>query len=349
MKLGIIGCGLIGAKRAAAGFPVAAAADRDRGLAEALCRRHGGRPSDDLRDVLASDAEAVCVAVPHHLLAPIALEVLQAGKHVLLEKPGARTAAELAAVAAEADKRGLKVKVGYNHRWHPAFLKARELVDQDFLGPVLYVRGRYGHGGRPGYETEWRFDPAVSGGGELLDQGSHLLDLARWFLGDLTPVSGLLPTYFWPGRVEDNCFLTLASARGACAFLHASWTEWRNLFSFEICGVKGKLAVDGLGGSYGVEQLSCWRMLPQMGPPETIIHQYPFGDDSWRLEIEELAAAVREDRQPQGGVSEAVEVLRLIDGFYARASAEAKARFAAKAEARPAADAGRRPAEEDGS
>jgi predicted dehydrogenase len=316
MKLGVIGCGLIGRKRASTGFPIVAAADPDLSLAESRCRLHGGRPSADHRDVLASDASIVCVAVPHRLLAPMALEALKAGKHVLLEKPGARTAAELTDVIDEADRRGLKVKVGYNHRWHPAFLAARALVDQGAIGPLIHVRGRYGHGGRPGYEKEWRFDPTVSGGGELLDQGSHLLDLARWFLGDLTPISGLLPASFWPGQVEDNCFLTLSSANGGCAFLHASWTEWKNLFSFEIFGTVGKLAVDGLGGSYGVERLSFYRMRPEMGPPETTIHEYPFGDSSWKLEVEELIRAIEEDRRPRGDVVEAAEVLKLIDRFY---------------------------------
>ena len=106
----------------------------------------------------------------------------------------------------------------------------------------MFVRGRYGHGGRLGMEKEWRGDPAVSGGGEMLDQGVHLIDLARWFLGDFTDVSGHVATYFWDWPVEDNGFALLRTAAGQVAWLHASCTEWKNLFSFEIYGRDGKLA-----------------------------------------------------------------------------------------------------------
>ena len=195
MKIGIIGCGLIGAKRAAAGggAQVVSATDLNPERARDLCARFGGQPTEDWHGVLASDAEMVVIAVTHDQLASLALEALAAGKHVLLEKPGARRAEELEPVAELADRKGLWVKVGFNHRYHPALQQAKKLVDQGLLGPLYYLRGRYGHGGRVGYEREWRFDPAISGGGELLDQGSHLIDLAHWFLGDFSKVQGYLP------------------------------------------------------------------------------------------------------------------------------------------------------------
>jgi predicted dehydrogenase len=249
-------------------------------------------------------------------LAGLALEAVKAGKHVLLEKPGARRAAELEPVAALAARNKVMVKIGFNHRFHPAPLKARELVDRGELGPLMFLRGRYGHGGRPGYEREWRFDPEVSGGGELLDQGSHLIDLARWFLGKIDGVHGYLPRYFWPGQVEDNCFLLLTAPGGACAQLSASWTEWKNLFSLEIAGRDGKLAIDGLGGGYGTEQLAFYKMLPRMGPPETTIWQYPFPDRSWELEMDELLAAIAENRPPLSDIADARENLRIIDRLY---------------------------------
>jgi predicted dehydrogenase len=215
-------------------------------------------------------------------------------------------------VAKEARLKGLRVKVGYNHRFHPSMLKARRLVDEGAIGPLMYVRGRYGHGGRVGYEREWRMDPAV-GGGELLDQGSHLIDLAGWFLGGFETVSGRLANYFWPAGVEDNAFMLLGTGDGRCAMLHASWTEWRNMFSFELAGRDGKLAVDGLGGSYGVERLTYYRMLPGMGPPETTIWEFPFPDRSWELEMAELAAAIGEGREPVGGLGEAMGVLEVVE------------------------------------
>ena len=166
-------------------------------------------------------------------LTAIAIEALDAGCHVLVEKPGARDRDELGRVADAARRAGRVARVGYNHRFHPAALAARELVVGEGFGPLLSIRARYGHGGRLGYESEWRADPA-RGGGELLDQASHLVDLVRFIAGDVTLAFAELRTDFWDMAVEDNAFLALRPARGGFAWLHASWTEWKNLFAVEI-------------------------------------------------------------------------------------------------------------------
>ncbi|MDR2645915.1 MAG: Gfo/Idh/MocA family oxidoreductase [Holosporaceae bacterium] len=321
MNFGIIGCGLIGRKRASSitnrsGLKLVAAADLDLRRAEMLCVEFGGRATSNANEVIDSEAEVIIVSTTHDQLAPIALMALRAGKHVLLEKPGAKSAKELEPVATEAAKRGLIVKVGFNHRFHSAILQAKELVKQGAIDRLMFVRGRYGHGGRVGYEKEWRFRKEMSGGGELLDQGSHLIDLSRWFLGEFTTVYGILPRYYWPGEVEDNCFLTLQTDDGKIAQLHATWTEWKNTFCLEIYGQSGKLQIDGLGGSYGPEQLSFYKMLPQMGPPQTTIWQYPFPDASWDREMEELLCAISEKRSPLSDVNDAMENLRLVDKLY---------------------------------
>jgi predicted dehydrogenase len=325
MKIGIIGCGLIGKKRAASaktlGLDIVSAADLNHARAQALCAQFGGASRPAAEEVLRSPADIVVIATTHDQLAPLALEAVRAGKHVLLEKPGARNAVELQPVAEEAARRGLKVKVGFNHRFHPAVWKAKEMVNQGAVGELMFVRGRYGHGGRLGYEKEWRFSKAFSGGGELLDQGTHLIDLSRWFLGEFAVVHGVLPRYYWPGEVEDNCFMTLQTAEGQTAHLHATWTEWKNMFCFEIYGREGKLQMDGLGGSYGLEQLAFYKMLPQMGPPETSRWQYPFPDASWDKEMRELVAAIKEDRPPLGDVNDAVANLKIADQLYRQTGA----------------------------
>jgi predicted dehydrogenase len=321
LRIGIVGCGLIGQKRAKAaiaeGHTVSIVADLDRKRAESLAALAGKpRVAASWQEVTASDVDAVVVATTHDMLAPISLAAIEAGKHVLVEKPAARTAAEVAPVVAAARKRGVIVKVGFNHRFHPAMLKARQLVDEGAIGPLLYIRGRYGHGGRVGYEKEWRCMPQVSGGGELIDQGSHLIDLSRWFLGDFAEVTGFAPTYFWSIPVDDNCFLALRTAAGQMAWLHASWTEWKNLFSFEIFGQTGKLQIDGLGGSYGVERLTLFRMAPEMGPPETTSWEFPFPDTSWELECRDFFAAIAEKRRPTGDIEDAKANLDIIGKVY---------------------------------
>jgi predicted dehydrogenase len=261
VRVGIIGCGLIGAKRAAAlaaGDEVALVMDVSRDRALALAKQVGARAVESARE-LVEDAsiEAVIVATPHNQLASNALLAVEHGKHVLLEKPGARRPHELEGLRKLAAEKGLAVHVGFNHRFHPALRKARELIDEGVLGPLYYIRGRYGHGGRPGYDREWRAVPEISGGGELLDQGAHLIDLASWYFGaSFETVHGEIATYFWNMPVEDNAFLTLKTANGMIAQLQVTWTEWKNLFSFEITGRDAKLQIDGLGGSYGVERLA---------------------------------------------------------------------------------------------
>jgi predicted dehydrogenase len=318
MRIGIVGCGLIGQKRAAAarGHEIVAVADLDRGRAESLAERTGAVASTDWRSVVDAAPDIVVVAVTHDRLAEIAAAAAAAGRHVLIEKPGARSEAELLPVAAAAAASGVRVKIGFNHRFHPAMLKARALIDGGIAGPLLYIRGRYGHGGRIGYEREWRMQRALSGGGELIDQGAHLIDLARWFLGDFPQVDGWVPTYYWPVEVDDNCFMALRTEDGRMAWLHATWTEWKNCFSFEICGRDAKLEISGLGGSYGTERLTLYKMLPELGPPETTSWEYPFPDRSWELEMAEFVDAIEAGRDPIGNIEDGLAMLRIVDRIY---------------------------------
>jgi predicted dehydrogenase len=315
LNVAIIGCGLIGQKRAKAlgDVRLSVVCDVDR---ERTGRIACPTTTTDYREaVTRDDVDAVIVATTNSTLAEIALAAIEAGKHVLIEKPAGRNVGEIDALIAAAKKSGSIVRVGFNHRYHPALLKAREIVDSGALGPLMFVRGRYGHGGRVGYENEWRANPELSGGGELIDQGVHVIDLARWFLGDLPNVDGFAATYFWQMPVDDNAFLLLRTADDRAAFLHVSCTEWKNMFSFEIYGRDGKLAIDGLGGSYGVERLTHYRMLPEMGPPETTSWEYPRGDRSWSLELAEFFDDIELKRAPAAGLDDAraaLEVVRLI-------------------------------------
>ncbi|MGZ5037105.1 MAG: Gfo/Idh/MocA family protein [Usitatibacter sp.] len=317
--VGIVGCGLIGRKRAQAlgRGRLVACADIDPAAAISLAATSGARAFADWRALLAlPEVEIVIVATRHDSLAEITLAAIEAGKHVLVEKPAARNALELDPVVSAARRRGVKVRVGFNHRYHRALRKAHELTRSGTLGELMFIRARYGHGGRPGYDREWRADPRVSGGGELIDQGPHLIDLARWFLGDFPDVQGFAHTFFWKMPVDDNAFMTLKTASRQVAFLHVSCTEWKNLFSMEIYGHGGKLEISGLGGSYGVERLALYRMLPEMGPPETTVWEYPMADDSWAVEIEEFYEDIRLGREPAAALEDARETLKIIDRIY---------------------------------
>ena len=316
----IVGCGLIGRKRAAAlgGARLVACADVDRPRAEALAGTSAGaEAADDWRAAIdRDDVGLVIVATTNDALADIARAAVEAGKHVLIEKPAGRSVAEIDELIDAARRHRRLVRVGFNHRYHPALRKARELFEAGELGDLMFVRGRYGHGGRPGYDKEWRADPVRSGGGELIDQGVHLVDLSQWFLGEFAVVDGFAHTYFWQMPVDDNAFLVLRTARKQVAFLHVSCTEWKNLFSFEIYGTRAKLHVEGLGGSYGVERLAFYRMLPEMGPPETSTWEYPRGDQSWTLEFAEFLEDIRLEREPAAGLAAARAALAVVEEVY---------------------------------
>lgn len=316
----ILGCGLIGQKRAKAlgDAKLVVCADLEEKRARSLAAAYpGSEATGDWRAaVCRQDVDIVIVATTNDALGEASLAAVEAGKHVLVEKPAARRSAELEALIAAAHKNYVHVRVGFNHRYHPAILKARELTDTGELGELMFIRGRYGHGGRKGYDREWRANPALSGGGELIDQGVHLIDLSRWFLGDFTEVEGFAHTYFWDMPVDDNGFMLLKTAAKQTAFLHVSCTEWKNLFSLEIYGRDAKLHIEGLGGSYGVEKLSFYKMTPEMGPPDTTIWEYPRGDNSWALEFAEFLEDIRLDRKPSANLDDARAALIVVEKIY---------------------------------
>ncbi|MCX6905890.1 MAG: Gfo/Idh/MocA family oxidoreductase [Verrucomicrobia bacterium] len=321
MRVALIGCGLIGQKRLHNLPPgcVTVACDLNLDRAKKLAAQSPGcLATDSVAEAVSSpNVEVVMVATLNASLAPIAGQAIKAGKHVLVEKPAAVSVAEVKKLETLAKKHQVRVRVGYNHRYHPAGLKALEIFRSGALGPIMFVRGRYGQGGRVGYEKEWRADPKLSGGGELIDQGVHLIDLAGIFLGEFATIEGHAATYFWKMPVDDNAFISLRNKSGHTAWLQVSCTEWKNLFSLEIYGQNAKLHWEGLGGSYGLERLAFYKMLPQMGPPETTLYEYPRGDESWKIEMAEFFEDIRLRRTPVPGLKEAKAALAVVEKIYA--------------------------------
>jgi len=318
--IGIIGCGLIGKKRANSlgdnGYLVACA-DIDLKKAEQLARDYDAVATDSWLEILKmSEVDIVIVSTLHDSLSSITKSAIKFGKHVLVEKPAGRSFEEIEEVLPELNKADVKVRVGFNHRYHPAILKAKEIIDSGELGELMFLRARYGHGGRVGYDKEWRADPQISGGGEIIDQGSHLIDLSRMFLGNFNNIQGLAHTFFWDMEVEDNGFMILRNKENQVAFLHASCTEWKNMFSMEIYGKNGKLDINGLGGSYGKETIIHYKMLKEMGPPLSYKWDFPGSDISWKNEMEEFYKDIEYDRIPNPSLSDANEVLKIIDKVY---------------------------------
>lgn len=322
MKVGLIGAGRQGWRRARAVAGIeeselAIVADVDSNAAELLAKQMGCEATNKWEDVVArDDLEAVIVCVPNHLHAPMSIAALKGGKHVFCEKPLARGLGEAKEIVDAAKQMGLKIKTGFTLRHHPGIRQAREWFDDGLIGELMFLRCRYGMCGRPGYDREWRARGEFSGGGELVDQGVHVLDLFRWFAGDFVQAVGVTSTAFWDiAPLEDNAFGLLRTRGGQIASMHVSWTQWKNLFAFEIFGKDGYVSVGGLGGSYGVERAALGRRSFTDPFKEECI-EFRGEDTSWREEWREFVAAIRENREPLGNGSDGLESLKLAYAIY---------------------------------
>lgn len=320
MKAGIIGAGLQGRRRAEAlklsGDELVMVADAHLKSAQLLAVDADCRAVSSWEEVTAHDEiGAVIVCTPTNLHAAICLAALNAGKHVLCEKPLALNPSDGETIVRTAREKGLKLECGFNLRHHPGVVQVKRWLDSGEIGEAKSLRCRYGTGGRPGYEKEWRTDPEMSGGGQLMDQGMHALDLARHFLGEFSQAFGFLRTSYWDICVEDNAFCLLSTEDGRVADIHVSWTQWKNLFYMEILGEEGYVQVEGLGGSYGTEHAVLGRKDFHSPFSEQSI-QYRGDDQSWLAEWTELMAAVREDREPLGSGQDGLEALRLAYAIY---------------------------------
>lgn len=257
----------------------------------------------------------VSVATTNNLLAPVARRALEMGKHVLAEKPAALHSSELEPLVRLARQCGLVYQAGFNYRFHPAMERAKSLLQQGAIGRLLHGSTRHGHGGRLGLEKEWRSRPEVSGGGELLDQGVHLIDLVRWLTADeVCGVQAALRTDFWPiGPLEDHAFAWLDLRGGARFALEVSLTQWKNLFYLELVGESGTMIVEGLGGSYGPERLTIIRRPEQFGIPDISTETFDDPDRCWLAQWEEMERAIRSGVEPSGSAADSLTCLRIVE------------------------------------
>lgn len=269
--------------------------------------------------------DVLFVCTPNNITPDAVCFALENGCHVFCEKPPGRSVRDIQRIReVESAHPEQKLLFGFNHRHHPAIVDAKALVDSGALGELLWLRGVYGKSGGDGFESSWRNDPAVGGGGILLDQGIHMLDLFRFFAGDFTELRSLVSTAFWDVPVEDNAFVLLRSQRGLLAQLHSSATLWKHTFRLEAGLEKGYLVVNGLlskSGSYGRETLTVGRKPSKgeaaaVGNPREEVTYYDH-DPSWDAQVEHLVACVLHEKPVQDSTSlDALRVMEIIDRVY---------------------------------
>lgn len=267
-----------------------------------------------------SDASIAVISLPHKFLADAVIKALKTDKHVLVEKPGAVSVKEMSALNKSAVGKKLRFMVAYNHRFHPSLIEANKIVESGYIGKLMFIRAVYGFGGRRGYEKEWRHNRKISGGGELIDQGVHLIDLARWFMGgNKFYTAGLTANAFWKSGVEDNAFLLLKNEKGVIASLHASWTQWNPKFSFEIYGSDGYIRVEGLGKKYGGTEKVFYakRKNDFSASEEKVVICDTDADKSLSKVLDEFISAIEERRDPRPNGRDALGVLEIVERAYA--------------------------------
>ncbi|MEN9674842.1 MAG: 1,5-anhydro-D-fructose reductase [Verrucomicrobiota bacterium] len=268
--------------------------------------------------------DAVFVATPNHQNRPLTIAALKAGKHVFCEKPPAFTAAEVLEIQQAETASGRKLMYGFNHRHHGSVRAMKALVDSGKYGRLLWMRGRYGKSVDKNYFSTWRANKELAGGGILLDQGIHMLDLFLLMAGDFDEIQGMVSSLYWKLEgIEDNVFVNLRNrSTGVVASLHSTMTQWRHLFSFEVFLERGHMVLNGLktqSGSYGDEVLNISKNR-SVAPAATWEEEEQIvyhADSSWRDETEYFLDCIRENRPVINGSSkDALKVMQVIDRIY---------------------------------
>lgn len=275
-----------------------------------------------------SQMDAVVVCTFNVTIPDIVCYALEKGYAVFSEKPPGRNLKDALRMQEAYDKAKAPIlKFGFNHRYHNSVIEARALVDSKILGDVVCARGVYGKAGSPNFEGEWRNDTSISGGGIMLDQGIHMLDLMYYFMGEFTEIQSSVDQLVWKDMpTEDSAFSILRTAEGKVASLHSSAIQWRHKFSLDLICTKGFISLNGLltsTHSYGEERISYYRKdLEQKtgGLGKPMEHTMCFNtDQSWDHEMEEFYDAVTEKGPVKlGTIKDAVNLMKMIEGIYGK-------------------------------
>ena len=280
---------------------------------------------ESFSELLNLDIDAVFICAFNNVLADFTSQALKAGKHVFCEKPPARTTEELKSVIKIENNSNLILKYGFNHRYHYSAQEAKKIIDSGSMGKLLWLRGVYGKAGSIDYDKNWRNYSKYSGGGILIDQGIHMLDLMRYFSGEnFIKINSFVTTSYWNIDSEDNAFAVMESEDKVTAMLHSSATQWKHKFLLEMCFEEGYINLDGiLSGtrSYAPEKLVVGRrefedITHAMGKPKENTTWFE-NDDSWKLEVDEFIDAILGNSKIEHGTSkDAYETLRLVERIY---------------------------------
>jgi len=284
---------------------------------------------DSFEKLFEKNIDIIFVCTPNIYSPEICIESMKRGIHVFCEKPPGGNIEDLKNII-KAEGNQVKLMFGFNHRFHPGIVKAKVVVDSGRLGKIINIRGLYGKSGGKNFRNSWRNKKEISGGGILLDQGIHMLDLFRYFCGDFEYVKSFINNSYWKCDVEDNAYVILKNEKGQNAFFHSSATMWNHTFRIDITLEEGYIVVDGLlskTGSYGREKIVIGTRqfedeASAVGNPEEEVTYFD-RDLSWGLEVEEFVKCIDQDRKVTISSSEdALKVMEIIQKAYRNAEEE---------------------------
>lgn len=327
---GIIGAGLMGKRRAESlmRFPeskLVSVADVDKENAENLAKKYGCKWTNSYLDILNdSGVNCIIVSVINNKLYEITKKAIKSGKHVFVEKPVATNPEEISELVDLSKNNNVIVKVGFNHRFLPAIIKAKELFYNNEIGELMFIKSTYGQKSRIGFEKEWRSKKNLSGGGELLDQGVHVIDLCHLFMKNIIDVGGIISNLFWKSNVDDNDFFYIKDEDDKIAFIHTSSSLWRNTFQFHIHGTKGIIEIEGLRGHYGLPKLKLLKRNDEKSK-EVGVYQFDekvfnFSDEELTFisEMENFLNAIKEKEEINGDLIDAKNTLTVVFDLYGK-------------------------------
>lgn len=325
LKVGIAGYGVVGKRRRGyidlnPGFETVAVSDISFGGEGTL--PDGVRYYPSCEGLFRQKLDVLFVSLPNYLAARATIEGLTRGMHVFCEKPPGRTVQDIRdVITVEKKHPRLKLKYGFNHRYHDSVIEAKKIIESGQYGPVVNLRGVYGKSSIIPFDTGWRSERRYAGGGILLDQGIHMLDMICYFAGDFEEVKSFVSNGYWNHDVEDNAYAILRNRQGCVAMIHSTATQWQHRFRLEISLQEALMELTGIlsgSKSYGEEKL---RIIPRkegsaVGSFAEITNSY-LEDHSWKQEVDEFAEVILQDTPVLNGSStDALKVMELVYRIY---------------------------------
>jgi predicted dehydrogenase len=319
----VVGCGRLGIRRIKAlqrlGAEIRCIVDVNKEKISELAKEIGCEYyTDYLEAMKRKDVDCVIVATPNKFHAPITISALESGKHVICEKPLARNPAEAQAMVAAAERNKVFLKTGSNLRYFSNVRKAKELLDKNAIGKLLFIRGWIGHDGKKVLHS-WNVDPEIAGGGTMLDNGVHILDLFRWFMGDFTRCYGKVSTLHMPINVEDNGMGIFFKEDGRMAFIQSSWTEWSGYMYMEIYGAEGSITIDNRGEravDTGKWMITSTILFTTREGVRQIFDYSSEPPQSYELELRDFIEHIEKGIQPVASGHDGMKAVEMVHGIY---------------------------------